>query len=106
MKLFSKSGGIIVMALLALFLVWDRPVDIDGNPVAPEAITEYNVYVDGELKATVPTERVPMTGLGWGNKKLVTVEAVASTGEVSPLSDPLERVQLRNGGDNQRVIKE
>jgi hypothetical protein len=91
------------MILLALFLVWDVPLDIDDNPVDPALIKEYIVYIDGEEKARVPSTEVAIEGLGWGNKKVATVAAVATTGEVSPQSDPLTRVQLKNGGSNKRV---
>lgn len=111
-----KGTGSFITILLAFWLVWDAPLDIDGNKIDPSLIREYRVYVDGDLKATVgpqpaPTKcldcpGVPVTGLGWGNKKSVTVEAVATTGEVSPLSDPLVRLQIQKGGDGLRVNEE
>ncbi len=98
-----KQWGMILTVILALFLVWDKPLDIDGDPVDDSLIREYIVYIDGVEKVRVPTPEVAVLGLGWGNKKVATVSAVVTTGEVSPQSDPLVRTQLKNGGDNKRV---
>ena len=93
----------IGVALFALFLVWDNPTDIDGDPISQTDIKEYRVYIDGVLKATVPAPEVPVVGLGWGNKKSATVDMVLNTGEVSPVSAPLVRIVPNGGPGNKRI---
>jgi len=93
----------IGVALFALFLVWDNPTDIDGDPIPQTDIKEYRVYIDGALKATVQTPEVPIVGLGWGNKKSATVDMVLKTGEVSTQSNPLVRIVPKGGPENKRI---
>lgn len=91
-KSWRKALLNIGVALFALFLVWDNPVDIDGELIPQSAVKEYRVYVDGILKATVLTPEVPLDEIGLSNKKSATVDMVLHTGEVSPQSNPLVRI--------------
>lgn len=93
----------IGVALFALFLVWDNPVDVDGDPIPQSAIKEYRVYVEGELKATVHIPEVPLDEIDLGNKKSATVDMVLTTGEVSLQSAPLIRIVPNGGPSNKRI---
>jgi hypothetical protein len=107
MKRFFNIG----MAVLALFLTWDL-YDVDNEPIDPAQIAEHRVYIRsvGELEptlaATVNENKVPIQGLGWGNKKHVSIEFTMKTGEVSPRSEELQRIQPRGGDKGVRVIEQ
>ena len=107
MKAFFNIG----MVVLALFLTWDL-FDVDNEPIDPAQIAEHRVYIrgagelTGTLAATVNENKVPVQGLGWGNKKYVSVEFTIKTGEVSPRSEELQRIQPRGGDKGLRVVEQ
>jgi hypothetical protein len=80
MRRFFNIG----MAVLALFLTWDL-YDVDNEPIDPAQIAEHRVYIRsvGELEPTL-----------------------AETGEVSPRSEELQRIQPRGGDKGVRVIEQ
>jgi hypothetical protein len=95
----------LVLSLLTLFLVWDAPiVDVDGNPVPATLIKEYRVYVKDTSLApwsepfVVAEPAISLEVIGLTNRRIVAVEAVSTSGDVSPKSLELERVQLGSAG--------